>query len=89
MYEGYGIGICTLVFPRSDKGSKQSLRGGRNEHFRKPNGYKTMVQALFILLHFFGVVRSEELKREMVKFFKENVNTQRSIIRLRVISYFP
>ena len=49
-----------------------------------------IVEALFIVLHFFGVVRSEELQRKMVKFqgFKENVNTRRSIFRLRVISYF-
>ena len=49
-----------------------------------------IVEALFIVLHFFGVVRSEELQRKMVKFqgFKENVNIRRSIFRLRVISYF-
>ena len=43
-----------------------------------------MVQALFIVFHFFGVVKSEELQREMVKFqgSKENVNTRRSIFRL-------
>ena len=50
---------------------------------------KTMVQALFIVLHFFGVVRSEELHREMVKFqgFKENVNTRRSTVRLQALKF--
>ena len=45
----------------------------------------------YLLLHFFGVVRSEELQRAMVKFqgFKQNVNTRRSIFTLQVISYFP